>query len=157
MQETQEMQVQTLGQEDPLEEKIATHSTILAWKFHEQMSLAGYGPWGRKEADTTDARVHGLVKPMIWAILAEAGLTVRLPRSYGVLEETSSAGNVTKEEKEGGEYSGISLPPGLQSPANSYPRMEAQKKHGQRVLGGLSVFPVKWRESTKLGKKDKNE
>ena len=48
MQETQEMQVQTLGQEDPLEEKIATHSTILAWKFHEQMSLAGYGPWGRK-------------------------------------------------------------------------------------------------------------
>ena len=99
------------------------------------------------------AHVRGLVKPMVWAILAEAGLMVRLPRSYGVLEETSNARNVTKEEKEGGKYSSISLPPGLQSPANSYPRMEAQKKHGQRVLGGLSVFPVKWRQSAKLGGK----
>ena len=30
MQETQEMQVRSLGQEDPLEEEIATHSSILA-------------------------------------------------------------------------------------------------------------------------------
>ena len=102
---------------------------------------------------TEHAHVHELLKPMVWAILGEAGLMVRLPRSYGVLEETSNARNVTKEEKEGGKYWGISLPPGLQSPANSHPRMEAQKKHGQRVLGGLSVFPVKWRQSTKLGKK----
>ena len=27
----QEMQVQSLGQEDPLEEEMATHSSILAW------------------------------------------------------------------------------------------------------------------------------
>ena len=33
MQETQEMQVEFLGQEDPLEEGIATHSSILAWKI----------------------------------------------------------------------------------------------------------------------------
>ena len=33
MQETQEMQVQSLGQEDPLEEGITTHSSILAWKI----------------------------------------------------------------------------------------------------------------------------
>ena len=33
MQETQEMQVQTLGQEDPLDEGMATHSNILAWKI----------------------------------------------------------------------------------------------------------------------------
>ena len=32
MQETQEMQVQSLGQEDPLEEGMATHSSILAWR-----------------------------------------------------------------------------------------------------------------------------
>ena len=31
MQETQEMQVLSLGWEDPLEEEIATHSSILAW------------------------------------------------------------------------------------------------------------------------------
>ena len=31
--ETQEMQVQSLGREDPLEEEMATHSSILAWKI----------------------------------------------------------------------------------------------------------------------------
>ena len=31
MQETQEIQVPSLGWEDPLEEKMATHSSILAW------------------------------------------------------------------------------------------------------------------------------
>ena len=33
MQETQEMLVQSLGQEDPLEEEMATQSGILAWKI----------------------------------------------------------------------------------------------------------------------------
>ena len=33
MQETQQMQVQSLGQEDPLEEDVATHSSILAWRI----------------------------------------------------------------------------------------------------------------------------
>ena len=37
MQEMQEMQIQSLDQEDPLEEKMATHFTILAWKI----------PWDR--------------------------------------------------------------------------------------------------------------
>ena len=33
MQETQEMWVRSLGQEDPLEEEMATHSSILAWRI----------------------------------------------------------------------------------------------------------------------------
>ena len=33
MQETQEEQVQSLDQEDPLEESMATHSSILAWSI----------------------------------------------------------------------------------------------------------------------------
>ena len=33
MQEPQERQVQSLGQEDPLEEEMATHSSILAWRI----------------------------------------------------------------------------------------------------------------------------
>ena len=33
MQETQETRVRSLGQEDPLEEEIATHTSILAWKI----------------------------------------------------------------------------------------------------------------------------
>ena len=33
MQETQAMQLQSLDQEDPLEEGMATHSNILAWRI----------------------------------------------------------------------------------------------------------------------------
>ena len=50
--ETQETQVQSLGQEDPLEEGLATHSSILSWEISEWRSLAGYSPWGRTESDT---------------------------------------------------------------------------------------------------------
>ena len=33
MQETQAMQLQSLGQEDPLEEGMTTYSSILAWRI----------------------------------------------------------------------------------------------------------------------------
>ena len=33
MQETQELQVRFLGQEEPLEKEMATHFSILAWKI----------------------------------------------------------------------------------------------------------------------------
>ena len=33
IQERQETQVRSLGQEDPLEKGMATHSSILAWRF----------------------------------------------------------------------------------------------------------------------------
>ena len=33
MQETQEMWVLSLGRQDPLEEEMATHSSILAWRI----------------------------------------------------------------------------------------------------------------------------
>ena len=44
MQEMQETQVQSLGQEDSLEEGMATYSNILAWEIHGQKSLEGYRP-----------------------------------------------------------------------------------------------------------------
>ena len=43
--ETQETRVRSLGQEDPLEKEMATHSSILGWEFHGQRSLTGYSPW----------------------------------------------------------------------------------------------------------------
>ena len=43
-----ETQVRSLGQEDPLEEGMSTHSSILPWRIHGQRSLAGYNPWGLK-------------------------------------------------------------------------------------------------------------
>ena len=54
MQETQEMQVSSLGQGDPLEKEMATHSGILAWKVPWTRSLVGYNSWGHKEWDTTE-------------------------------------------------------------------------------------------------------
>ena len=46
--------VQFLGWEDPLEEGMATHSRILAWRIPWTEELAGYSPWGNKEWDTTE-------------------------------------------------------------------------------------------------------
>ena len=40
--------------EDPLEKKMATHSSTLAWKIPWTRSLVGYSPWGRKELDMTE-------------------------------------------------------------------------------------------------------
>ena len=37
-----------LGLESPLEEEMATHSSILVGKSHGQRSLEGYSPWGCK-------------------------------------------------------------------------------------------------------------
>ena len=46
----QETQVQSLGQEDPLEKEMAPHSSLLAWRIPW---AEGYSPWGCKESDTT--------------------------------------------------------------------------------------------------------
>ena len=46
------------GPEDPLEEGMATHSSTLAGKPHEQRSREGYSPWGHKESYTTDGLTH---------------------------------------------------------------------------------------------------
>ena len=50
----QETWVRSLGQEDPLEKEMATHSSTLAWKSHGQRSLVDYSPWDRKESDMTE-------------------------------------------------------------------------------------------------------
>ena len=46
----QETQFQFLGQEDPLEKKMATHSSILAWEI----------PWAEEQAT-----VHGVTKESV--------------------------------------------------------------------------------------------
>ena len=48
----QETQVQSLGQEDPLEKGIATHSSILAWKTPQTDEPGEPQSWGHKESDT---------------------------------------------------------------------------------------------------------
>ena len=51
VQKTQELWVQSLSQEEPLEKDIETHSSILAWEV-EPGGL--YSPWGHKELDMTE-------------------------------------------------------------------------------------------------------
>ena len=51
----QEIQVRSLGWEDPLEKEMATHSSTLAWKipWTEETGRL-YSPWGPKKSDTTE-------------------------------------------------------------------------------------------------------
>ena len=49
------MWVQSLSREHPLEEEMATHSTILAWRIPGTGSLVGCRLWGLAESDTTEA------------------------------------------------------------------------------------------------------
>ena len=53
MQETQETWVLSLGWEDLLEEEMAAHSSILAWKIPWTEDPQGCSPWGCKEFDAT--------------------------------------------------------------------------------------------------------
>ena len=51
----QETWVRSLDQEDPLEEEMATHSSISCLENpHGQRSLVGYCPGGHKESDMTE-------------------------------------------------------------------------------------------------------
>ena len=60
----QETQVLSLGWEDPLEKRMATRSTILAWRISQTekpgklQSMAG-----RKEPDTTERLTHDVFVP----------------------------------------------------------------------------------------------
>ena len=53
MQKTQETRVQSLGQDDPLEWEMATHSSLLSWKI----SWTGE-PGSRRESETTEHTAH---------------------------------------------------------------------------------------------------
>ena len=54
MQETQEMQVGSLGREDPLEEGMATHSIFLAWRIPWTEEPGGLQSMGGTESDTAE-------------------------------------------------------------------------------------------------------
>ena len=51
----QETRVLSLGQEDPLEKGMATHSSVLAWRTPWTEEPGGLNSrWGHKELDTTE-------------------------------------------------------------------------------------------------------
>ena len=49
----QEAWVGSLGQEEPLEKEMATHSNILAWEIPWTVETGRLQSWGGKESDTT--------------------------------------------------------------------------------------------------------
>ena len=54
MQETQETQIPSLGPEDPLEEGMATHSSIFAWRIPWTKEPGRLQSMGSKESGTTE-------------------------------------------------------------------------------------------------------
>ena len=50
----QEIWVRFLGQENPLDKGIATHSSILAWRIPWTKKPGRLLCWGSKESDTTE-------------------------------------------------------------------------------------------------------
>ena len=54
----QEIWVQPLGQEDPLEKGMATHSSILSWRISWTEEPGGLHPCGHKESDTAEGLTH---------------------------------------------------------------------------------------------------
>ena len=51
------MWVTSLGQEDTLEEGVATHSSILAWRIQWTEKPDGYSPLDHKESDMTESLI----------------------------------------------------------------------------------------------------
>ena len=47
--------VRSLSREDPLEEGMVTHSSVLTWRIPGTEEPVGYSPSGRKESDMSEA------------------------------------------------------------------------------------------------------
>ena len=54
--------VGSLGREDLLEEGMATHSSILAWRIPWTEEPWGYSPWYHKELDMTEQLTLSYIK-----------------------------------------------------------------------------------------------
>ena len=76
------MWVQSLGQEAPLEEEMATTPVFLPGESQGQRSLVGYNPWGCKDSGTTERLTLSSVQ------VARAELGTK--RSHGPLWKASS-------------------------------------------------------------------
>ena len=68
MQETQEMWVRFLGQEDSLEKDMQPTPVFLPGESHGQRTLVGYSPWGHKELDMTEHIHNGVYRSYSTAI-----------------------------------------------------------------------------------------
>ena len=64
------MWVQSLGWEDPLEEGMATQSSILAWRIPWTEETGSVQSQGRKESDMTEVTLHSYTHVHIYQSFA---------------------------------------------------------------------------------------
>ena len=90
MQETEETQVQSLGQEDPLEESMTTHFLFFPGGSPGQRSLAGYSPCGLKESDTTEVTYHMHARDILCLLIWQetASVLAQSVKSPPAMQET---------------------------------------------------------------------
>ena len=63
----QEMQIQSLGREDPLEKEMATHSSILAWRISGTEEFGGLQSTGDKRVgDNLATKQQEVYKWITW-------------------------------------------------------------------------------------------
>ena len=72
-----ETQVRSLGQEDPLEEEIATHSSLLAWEVPQTEQPSGLQPMGSQKRHNLATQQHLLGKVLF---LCRGLITSHVPR-----------------------------------------------------------------------------
>ena len=90
----QETQVRSLGQEDPLEKRMVTHSSILGLENPmDKKSLMSYSPWGREASDMTEwltlSQFHGEFTSL-WADVSSLQVTDCTVRRQAAWEQESS-------------------------------------------------------------------
>ena len=56
----QEIRVQSLGQEDPLEKEVASHPNVLAWEIPRTEEPGGLQSMAHKESDTAEQLTRSL-------------------------------------------------------------------------------------------------
>ena len=100
MQETQEMQVRSLGQEDPLEE-METHSSILAWRIQWTEKPGRLWPIGSQKLDTTEATEHAHTHQWLWlhAFIVKSPGSIpdqgtKIPQALSAKEKNRSIGSI---------------------------------------------------------------
>ena len=94
MQETEEMQVQPPSQEDPLEEGMATHSNILAWRIPWTEEPGGQGSIGSQRVGHNASNLAAAASILQMRKLS-LGEVNSLVQSHTACEQSTKALNLT--------------------------------------------------------------
>ena len=72
-----------MGREDPLEEEMATHSSILAWEISWTEDSGGLEPRGSARAEKDWATKGAYMKLLWWALMSLSKMTITSRKIVG--------------------------------------------------------------------------